>query len=405
MSNLSVHQFAQYSPRTLEIVDSTLREGQQTPLLHRNHKFYFDLTDKEEILRSLISYGVRFIELFAPTVSPKEQEDFSVLKTIRDSLILNKGYTFLLAHVRCRPDDVEAAINAGFDGLNFFIGTSSISRRANHGYNINEIIQNMRALIEDVRRNYPGLILRFSGEDMFRTNEDELYRVYDSIMPFVDRFGCPDTVGVATPSQVQQKICSIRDRYPKTDLEVHFHNDRGLSLINALEATRNCVRYVDTTILGIGERSGITSLTALLFNLFADQDYEKLNGYQLDDSFSLNILIAEKLGISPILLQDPISSINRKHIAGIHQKAMLKDRASYEAHHFERFGVKTTSYLIGPFSGWHAIQYYLKDKHNISINEFQAKKVSVAFKKLTYRETHEMWDRIIIEIVREQLDI
>jgi homocitrate synthase len=96
-------RFAQYHPRPLEVVDSTLREGQQTSLLHDHHKYFFTRADKEELLRALIIYGVKFVELFAPVVSAQERDDWAALIAVRDSLITQKGYTFLLAHVRCHP--------------------------------------------------------------------------------------------------------------------------------------------------------------------------------------------------------------------------------------------------------------------------------------------------------------
>ena len=87
-------RFSQYQPRALEIIDTTLRDGQQTSLLHDHHKYFFTRADKEEITRALIIYGVKFIELFAPLVSPQEREDWKALRAVRDSLITQKGYTF-----------------------------------------------------------------------------------------------------------------------------------------------------------------------------------------------------------------------------------------------------------------------------------------------------------------------
>ena len=54
--------FAQYEPRGLEIIDVTLREGQQSPLLHDQYKYFLNSQDKREIVRALILYGVKFIE-------------------------------------------------------------------------------------------------------------------------------------------------------------------------------------------------------------------------------------------------------------------------------------------------------------------------------------------------------
>jgi homocitrate synthase len=91
-------------------------------LLHDHYKYFFSQDDKMEIARALIIYGVKFIELFAPIVSPQERDDFAAIKAVRDELIMQKGYTFLLAHVRCHPDDIESAIEAGADGLNMYLG-------------------------------------------------------------------------------------------------------------------------------------------------------------------------------------------------------------------------------------------------------------------------------------------
>lgn len=156
------NQKSLYQPRPLEIIDSTLRDGQQTSLLHDHHKYFFTRADKEEILRALIIYGVKFVELFAPVVSPQERDDWRALRDVRDSLITQKGYTFLLSHVRCHPRDVESAIEAGTDGLNFYIGTSAESRYYNHGNDLDSVVAKAAPLIEEVRRNYPHLV-RLTG--------------------------------------------------------------------------------------------------------------------------------------------------------------------------------------------------------------------------------------------------
>ena len=379
----SPFQFNRYTPRELEIIDTTLREGSQTSLLHDHYKYFFSQTDKMEIVRSLIVYGVKFIELFAPIVSPRELEDLAAIQAARDELITQKGYTFLLAHVRCHPADVESAIEAGFDGLNFYIGASTLARSNSHGKDLDEIIRQARSLIEQVRRDYPHLILRFSGEDAFRTREEDLLRVYDEIAPLVHRLGTPDTVGVATPTTVIRRVKDLRRRYPQTDLEGHFHDDRGFALINALEAVKSGMRYVQTTLLGIGERSGITSMTALLFNLSIDREYDRLEGYHLRGSYPINVLLASKLK-KLVQSKEPVSLTNRTHTAGVHQKAVLNDAATYEAHPLDQFGVNETEILLGPLSGWNVIYYFLKEIKYFQVDEATAKEIAKVFKARVY---------------------
>lgn len=399
------YTFRDYQPRQLEIIDTTLRDGQQTSLLHDHYKYFFTPTDKEEILRALIIYGVKFVELFAPVVSPQERDDFQSLKRVRDSLIAQKGYTFLLTHVRCHPKDVESAIQAGADGLNFFIGTSDASRQYNHGNNLDAIIHKVVPLLEDVRRNHPGLILRFSGEDAFRTRLEDLFYVYDAVSPFVDRLGIPDTVGVATPEVVVERVELLRQRYPHVGLEGHFHDDRGFSLYNALQAARAGMGYINTTVLGIAERSGITSMTSLLFNLYIDRDYDLLDGYQLRGSYPINVLVADKLKML-VPSKEPVSLTNRTHTAGVHQNAVLHNAATYEAYPLDLFGVSETEILLGPLSGWNVIHYFLKEIRYYELDESLAKQIAVVFKERVYQQSPDSSpEQVLIAVAEDEFGL
>lgn len=401
----SPFQFSFYTPRGLEIIDTTLREGAQSSLLHDHYKYFFSQADKVEIVRALIIYGVKFIELFAPVVSPQEREDLEAIRAVRDSLVTQKGYTFLLAHVRCHPADVESAIGANFDGLNFYIGTSEQARRSSHGRGLDEVTRQAWSLISQVRRDYPHLILRFSGEDAFRTPEDELYRVYDEIAPLVHRLGMPDTVGVATPATVVRRVEALRSRYPDVDLEGHFHDDRGFALVNALEAVKSGMRYIQTTLLGIGERSGITSMTALLFNLFIDREYDKLEGYHLHGSYPINMVMASKLH-KLVPSKEPVSLTNRTHTAGVHQKAVINDAATYEAHPLDQFGVTESEILLGPLSGWNVIYYFLKEIKYFQVDEATAKEISRVFKERVYTiGPNESPAQVLVDIAEKEFKL
>jgi homocitrate synthase len=401
----SPFQFENYTPRQLEILDTTLREGAQTSLLHDHYKYFFSHTDKMEIVRALIIYGVKFIELFAPIVSPRERDDLAAIQSVRDEMITQKGYTFLLAHVRCHPADVESAIEANFDGLNFYFGTSIHARRNSHGKELDEIVQQARSLIEEVRREHPHLVLRFSGEDAFRTREEDLFRVYDEIAPLVHRLGLPDTVGVATPATVVSRLNTLRRRYPQVDFEGHFHDDRGFALVNALEAAKTGMRYINTTLLGIGERSGITSMTALLFNLHIDREYDRLEGYHLRGSYPINVMLASKLK-KLVPSKEPVSLTNRTHMGGVHQKAVLSDAATYEAHPLDQFGVSESEILLGPLSGWNVIYYFLKEIKYFQMDVPTAKEICRVFKERVYGiGPDESPAEILIDIAEKEFEL
>ena len=256
-----------------------------------------------------------------------------------------------------------------------------------------------------MRRNYPDLVLRFSGEDAFRTREDDLFRVYDVVAPYVDRLGTPDTVGVATPQGVARRVRALRERYPNVDLEGHFHDDRGFALINSLEAVKHGMRYINTTLLGIAERSGITSLTALLFNLYIDREFDKLEGYHLRGSYPINVLAADKLKML-VPPKEPVSLTNRTHTAGVHQNAVLNDASTYEAHPLDLFGVSETEILLGPLSGWNIIHYFLKEIRYYQIDEATAKEIATLFKERVYELSPDISpEQVLIDIAEKEFGL
>jgi len=398
-------RFAPYEPRALEIIDTTLREGAQSSLLHDYGKYFFAQADKIDLVRALITYGVKYIELFAPTVSPQEGEDFEAIKEIRDAMIRERGRAFLLAHVRCHPEDVASAVEAGFDGLNLFWGTSFHARQHTHGQTLAGISRAARSLIEQLRNEKRDIVLRFSAEDAFRTCEQDLFRVYDDIVPLIDRVGFPDTVGTATPEAVSRRLRRLRQRYPDADWEGHFHDDRGFATINALEAVKNGVRYIDTSVLGIGERSGITSMTALLYNLFIDREEKLLEGYDLSESYPINVLLASKLNML-VNDKEPVSLTNRTHTAGVHQKAVLRSSSAYEAFPLDRVGVSESKILLGPLSGWNVIYYFLKEVKYFALDPQTAKRITQVFKERIYTMSPGIDpSQVLMTIAREEFHL
>jgi homocitrate synthase len=348
----------EYQPRSFEVIDTSLREGLQSPRLDDIGKYNLSPNERIEIATALMKYGIRFMEVFSPVVNEKERSNLALLIEARNNHCLETGRpTFILAHVRCHPQDVEAALKAGVDGLNFYMGISSEAQTFNHGKRLDEIVRIARPLLEDIRRNHPRILLRFSGEDAFRTPIDDQFAVYDPIVDLVDRIGTPDTVGTTTPRLVAKRVAQLKDRYPNVPLEGHFHDDRGLSLINSITAIQAGMQYIQTSVLGMGERSGITSLTALLFNLYLE-DPKLLDDFDVSQSYSLNVLFANILGIQ-VPTTEPVSLTNRTHSAGVHISAVLKGTEAYEAHNLQAFGINERRLLLGSLSSRRTIQYFL----------------------------------------------
>jgi len=359
-------------------IDTSMRDGQASPLLFDTHKYFFTLEEKKQLVNALLKLGVYQLEFFSPVVSPTEENDFSQLKKYIKSTFPAKKI-LLISHCRCHKTDIDKAIKAGFNGLNLYMGISDKAQKHSYGKNITELLKLIKKTIIETRKKYPGVYLRYSVEDAFRTPLEEIFKVYDAIYPHVDTLGTPDTTGIATPELVKERIKALKQRYPKVNLECHFHNDRGHSLINSLTAIKAGAEYIDTSIWGIAERSGITSLTGILLNIYF---YKKdlVKNYDLELCYPLNVLMGSILKMQ-VPYTEPVSLTNRTHIAGVHQKAVLNSREVYEGNDLKKFGVSREQLLLGPLSGWNFIYYYLKEVEGYILNKQDAKQIAQDFKK------------------------
>lgn len=350
-----------YKLRPVETLCTAFRDGLQDPRWHDFGRIYPTTDEIVELARAEMIFGVRLFELFSPNVSERAAADLNAVIQVRDELEPQLGHpVFIFCHGRTHPADIDAALKAGADGLNLYRGTSPISLKYKEGkeLTVEQVGTDARKQIEDIRRTHPDLWIRFSGEDAYRTPPEHLYEIYDKVAPFVNALGSPDTVGAAYPEQVEERTYLLQEKYPKIYLEGHFQNDGGLSLANALAAIKAGMRLIDTSILGIAERSGITSITALLLNVYRRWP-EKFEGFEKSLAYKLNTILADIIGMQ-VPSTEPVSASNRTHSAGVHTNAVLFNRNTYEDFHLEEWGVEESKLLIGALTGKHTIDYYLK---------------------------------------------
>jgi homocitrate synthase len=217
---------------------------------------------------------------------------------------------------------------------------------------IAEIIEVGTAVVAEIRA--AGCEARFSTEDSFRSDPEDLVRIYRAVdRAGVNRVGLADTVGVATPSQVHDLVSLVR-RNVGCDIEFHAHDDTGCAVANALAALEAGATHVDTTILGIGERNGIVPLSAMMARLVTLQP-ELVEHYRLEMLPELDAMLAAMLGVEVPFNAAVTAPTAFHHKAGMHTKAVLLDPGAYEVLDPARFG-RERSILAGHrLAGRHAI--------------------------------------------------
>jgi len=323
------------------IIESTLREGEQFA------NAFFTTEQKIKIAKMLDEFGVEYLELTSPAASEQSRRDCEAIAQLG-----LKAKT--LTHIRCHMDDAKLAVETGVDGIDVVFGTSSYLREFSHGKDIQYIINSAREVIEYIKSK--GKEVRFSSEDSFRSDLVDLLQVYREIDRIgVNRVGIADTVGVANPRQVYKLVKTVRS-VVSCDIEFHGHNDTGCAIANSFAALEAGVTHIDTSILGIGERNGITPLGGLVARMYT------VNPEYIKKKYKLGMLRDIENYISDIVdVQVPFNNYVTgfsafTHKAGIHAKAILNNPATYEILKPEDFGMTRFVHIAHRLTGWNAVK-------------------------------------------------
>lgn len=325
------------------IIDSTLREGEQFSTAT------FTTDQKLRIAHALDEFGVEMIEMTSPCASPQSESDIRAV--VRQNLNAR-----ILTHIRCNREDAIKALDTGVHGVDVVIGTSPQLMQHSHGRSIDQILDLAYDVLGFIRAQKPDVILRFSTEDSFRSREADLWRVYLAVSSwgFANRLGVADTVGVALPTRVYELVRQLV-RLTNLDIEFHGHNDSGCAIANACAALEGGATHIDTTVLGIGERNGITPLGGLIARLYT-LDKRYVAKYNLSLLPQIDAMIAEMCDIEIPFNNYITGSSAFIHKAGIHAKAVLADPATYEILNPDDFGLSRHIAIGHRLTGWNAVR-------------------------------------------------
>lgn len=107
-----------------------------------------------------------------------------------------------------------------------------------------------------------------------------------------------DTIGIADPAQVKAVISAVKEAYPSLELMVHFHDTRGLGMVNTMAAIESGITKVQSALGGLG---GCPFAPGASGNLSTEDMVWMLNemGYDTGISFS-KLLAAAKAQVNVI---------------------------------------------------------------------------------------------------------
>jgi D-citramalate synthase len=354
--------------KKIEIMDTTLRDGEQTSGVS------FSLSEKLTITQLLLEeLRVDRVEVASARVSEGE---FTSVKAIMDWA--NKhGHTEKIEVLSFVDQGVsiEWMSKAGVKVQNLLTKGS-----LNHlKHQLKKTPEQHFAEISDIftLASKHGISSNVYLEDWsngMRSSPEYVFQYLDflSEQP-VKRVLLPDTLGVLTPSETFKYISEIKARYPKIHFDFHAHNDYDLANANILEAVKAGADGLHLTVNGMGERAGNASMASAVaaINDFMPEVEININEEAI---YTVSKLVETFSGIR-IPSNKPIVGDNVfTQTAGIHADGDSKNNLYFNDLLPERFGRKRT-YALGKTSGKANIEKNLQEL-GLKLSDEDLKKVT-----------------------------
>ncbi|MBR1565943.1 MAG: hydroxymethylglutaryl-CoA lyase [Oscillospiraceae bacterium] len=209
---------------------------------------------KIEIIEALLAAGVKHME-FTSFVSPKAVPQMADAAEVTKAILERHPDADLFALV----PNLRGASNAYELGLRKVCYVVSLSVSHNKA-NINRTHEQSLAAFQEIRAAYPDLDIIVDLATTFGCPFEGKYNDPAAVVAFLKDYVdagttevclC-DTIGIADPAQVREVIGAIQAAYPELKLAVHFHDTRGLGMVNTLTAIDCGVTEIQSTLGGLG---------------------------------------------------------------------------------------------------------------------------------------------------------
>jgi len=239
--------------------DTTLRDGEQTAGV------VFANDEKIHIAKMLDLVGVHQIEAGIPAMGGDEKQ---AIKEIA-SLGLKAS---VMGWNRAVISDVKHSLECGVDAVALSISSSDIHIKHKLAKDRKWVLDSIRDSVKFAKDN--DLYVSVNAEDASRSDPEFLVEFAATAKQAgADRLRYCDTVGILDPLQFYKRIKALKEQV-EIDIEVHTHNDFGMATANSIAGLEAGANYVNTTVNGLGERAGNSSMEELVMALRYNKNLE-----------------------------------------------------------------------------------------------------------------------------------
>ena len=343
--------------------DVSLRDGEQQAGILFSKEQKIALADK------MAEVGIQRIEAGMPAVSAQDQE--AIVESAKRYQGPNDPEIFAFA--RCMRADVKRAAECGVKGIVVEIPSSAHMLKYAYRWDFQKAID--LAIDATACAKEYGLYTVFFCIDGSRTDLDDFTAMITHVANegHMDALALVDTLGGLAPPACRYMVHKIKSVIDKP-LEVHFHDDFGLSAANTLMALSAGAEVAHTSITGIGERAGNCPYEDVALSLLTMYDYDV--GLKFEKMNELSALMRKFSGhtipANRAIVGDTLAQIESGIVADWFANA--KDVAPLELspYRYSLVGHKDAEVVIGKMSGISTVDIYL-DQLGMSCNNKEEK--------------------------------
>ena len=327
----------------VEIMDSTLRDGEQTSGVS------FLPHEKLMIARMLLrDLNVDRIEVASARVSEGEKEAVTMICRYAAQIdMLDRVEVLGFVDGQLSVDWIASC---GCKTINLLAKGSLRHCREQLQKTPKEHIDDILDTVRYAREK--GLSVNLYLEDWsngMKESPSYVYQVMDALCDTgIRRFMLPDTLGIMNPLQCIEYFRKMVKRYPDAHFDFHAHNDYDLAVSNSLAAVLSGAKGLHVTVNGLGERCGNAPLSSVQV-ILKDQFQAKTN-IQEDKLNDISHLVEGYSGIAIAPNQPIIGDNVFTQVAGVHADGDNKNGLYQNELVPERFGRKR-EYALGKNSG------------------------------------------------------
>jgi (R)-citramalate synthase len=327
----------------IEIMDTTLRDGEQTSGVS------FATPEKLSIAKLLLEeLRVDRIEIASARVSEGEYASVKkVAKWAKDHGHIDKVEVLGFVDGKTSLAWIQ---DAGCKVLNLLCKGSENHCKHQLRKTPQEHLADIKQVLANAREM--GIEVNIYLEDWsngMRNSEDYVFFMVDSLKnESIKRFMLPDTLGILNPSETLQFCLKMIGRYPNLHFDFHAHNDYDLAVANVYEAVKAGVKGIHVTINGLGERAGNAPLSSTVAVI---HDQLKRKTRIIEKKINTVSKLVESYSGIRVPANKPVIGDNVfTQVAGIHADGDNKHNLYYNDLLPERFG-RERVYALGKTSG------------------------------------------------------